>query len=87
MAISRATPMATYWVHLHLVAASGAPQADVHPHPQHLPPAAAAGVVLFQFNDIMELQVHCLPAFPVHDFLMSSQYRRAACSVLLSPYS
>ena len=26
----------------------------------------AAGVVLFQFNDIMELQVHWLPAFPVN---------------------
>lgn len=82
MAISRATPMATYWVHLrfsldfllryhtldalfhlspggqHLVAASGTPQADVHPHPQHLPPAAAAGVFLFQLDHIVELQVH-----------------------------
>ena len=55
-------------------------------HPQHLPPAAAAGWSFFSSTISMELQVHWLPAFPVYDFLISSQYRRAACSVLLSPY-
>lgn len=90
MAISRATPMATYWVHLrfsldfllryhaldalfhlspggqHLVAASGAPQADVHPHPQHLPPAAAAGVFLFSSTTSWSFRSMGSPAFPVN---------------------
>ena len=39
-----------------------------------------------ELDHIVELQVHGIARLSGQFFLISSQYRRAACSVLLSPY-
>ena len=41
-----------------LMAAAGAAELDIHPHTQHLPGIAAAGVLLLQFHLVMQVQLH-----------------------------
>ena len=58
-------------------------QTKIHARAQHQPALVTAGMLLFHNQNVAQSNVHLASSY----FLISSQYRFAACSVLLSPYS
>ena len=62
--------------------AAKAAQAEIHTRAQHLPPAFAAGVHFFHDQNVFELYVHTVTAFPLG---VSENCQRARTAFFASP--